>query len=468
VDCADIPNGAPDLVITNGLSGNCLIESLIVPTQQGVANLCGGTVSYTWTFTDVCNRTTTHVQNITANPVPQAQYVNAPPSATVDCADIPNGAPDLVITNGLSGNCLIESLIVPTQQGFANLCGGTVSYTWTFTDVCNRTTTHVQTINAIPVPQGQFIGAPFDLSINCGDDPGVPTSLPFTNGLSGACLIEELVPVNTSNNAGVCGGQIVNTWTYTDVCGRTSNHIQTITVNPTPIPTFDDYPPNITLECTEIPSTYPSLIYDNGMNNACRIAGVVLPQVTGNAGLCGGLVTNTWTFTDVCGRTINHSRTVTVNPAPAAEFLSLPPDITLECFESVSAPQNLAYTNGLGGQCGIQGEAIPNVVGDPDICGGQITYIWSYTDGCNRNINHSQFITINPATEAALSTHRQTSWLPVTQRISCRRHLIIPMESHPMNVVSQVRCRVCAQVVMTTAEAYCISTGNLRMSVAGK
>ena len=40
-----------------------------LPHNQEVLHKCGGTIIYTWTYTDVCNRTITHVQNVTVTPV---------------------------------------------------------------------------------------------------------------------------------------------------------------------------------------------------------------------------------------------------------------------------------------------------------------------------------------------------------------------------------------------------------------
>jgi hypothetical protein len=39
---------------------------------------CGGTQTITWTFTDECGRTITHVQTITIEPAPIAAFVNPP------------------------------------------------------------------------------------------------------------------------------------------------------------------------------------------------------------------------------------------------------------------------------------------------------------------------------------------------------------------------------------------------------
>jgi hypothetical protein len=56
---------------------------------------------------------------------------------------------------------------------------------------------------------------------------------------------------------------------------------------------------------------------------------------------CGGEQTITWTFTDECGRTIEHVQTITIEPAPVADWIDAPADITLTCDEA----QNFEVTD---------------------------------------------------------------------------------------------------------------------------
>jgi hypothetical protein len=63
--------------------------------------------------------------------------------------------------------------------------------------------------------------------------------------------------------------------------------------------------------------------------NACEISGSVSGVLAGTFDECGGEQTITWTFTDDCGRTIEHIQTITIEPAPEAEWIDAPADITL-------------------------------------------------------------------------------------------------------------------------------------------
>uniref|UniRef100_UPI0026318815 hypothetical protein n=1 Tax=uncultured Psychroserpens sp. TaxID=255436 RepID=UPI0026318815 len=68
---------------------------------------------------------------------------------------------------------------------------------------------------------------------------------------------------------------------------------------------------------------------------------------------CGGTLTVNWTYTDDCQRTIEASKTITVLPAPMAEFDDVE-DMEVSCEEAASVQAgSLGYTNGGTGACEI-------------------------------------------------------------------------------------------------------------------
>lgn len=424
VDCANIPTTHPDLTYTNGLTGGCAISGTVSPVVTGSADLCGGTITRTWTFTDACGREKSHVQTITANPVPQATFVNPPGNITVDCANIPTTHPNLDYTNGLSGACLISGTATPVVTGSADLCGGTITRTWTFTDACGRTSTHVQTITATPVPVAAWVNPPSSITVACADIPTTHPNLDYTNGLSGACLIAGTVAPVVTGSADLCGGTITRTWTFTDVCGRTITHVQNITATPVPVAAWVNPPSNNTVVCADIPTTHPNLDYTNGLSGACLIAGTVTPVVSGSADLCGGTITRTWNFTDACGRTINHVQTITVTPVPEADFVNPPQSITVDCYNIPTSAPPLTYTNGLTGACLISGTANPTQSGSANLCGGVITYTWTFTDACGRTKTHTQTVTVTPIAPATFVNP------PSNQNVTCEN---IPTSAPPLN-----------------------------------
>jgi len=150
VSCDAIPTSFPDLMYTNGGVGACLIEGMVTPTVVGTPDACGGVIIAGWVFTDACGNNISASQTVTVDPAPIPTFVNPPGDITVDCDAVPTSAPDLTYTNNESGTCLLSGIASPVQSGFADNCGGTITYTWNATDDCGNNISHVQNITVNP------------------------------------------------------------------------------------------------------------------------------------------------------------------------------------------------------------------------------------------------------------------------------------------------------------------------------
>ena len=102
-------------------SGDCLIEGTITPVESGGGGLCGGTITYTWDYTDTCGNNINYIQNVTINPPAVPAFINPPADLTVDCDNIPTSGPDLDYTNGGAGSCLFEGTITPVESGIVQI-----------------------------------------------------------------------------------------------------------------------------------------------------------------------------------------------------------------------------------------------------------------------------------------------------------------------------------------------------------
>src|SRR5260221_9785810 len=81
--------------------------------------------------------------------------------------------------------------------------------------------------------------------------------------------------------------------------------------------------------------------------------------ISATATACGGTVTETWTATDACGRTITSvSRTITVSPA-ALPVMTAPANTTV-AWGAIPAASTITYTNGLTAPCLISGTSNPS------------------------------------------------------------------------------------------------------------
>src|SRR5690606_9817810 len=325
-----------DLAYTNGETGACEISGSVPGTLAGSFDEGGGTQTITWTFTDECDRTITHTQNITIDPAPQAAFVNPPTDITLTCEEAATyTVSDLAYTNGESGTCEIAGSVPGTLAGTFDECGGTQTITWTFTDECDRTITHTQNITIDPAPQAAFINAPADITLTCDDAQNfVVSTLNYTNNETGSCEIAGSAPGTLAGSFEECGGTQTITWTFTDNCGRTITHTQNITIDPAPQAAFVNPPGDITLTCDDAQNfTVTDLNYTNNETGNCEIAGSAPGTLAGSFDECGGSQTITWTFTDDCGRTVTHAQNITIDPAPQAAFVNPSTNITLTCAE---------------------------------------------------------------------------------------------------------------------------------------
>ena len=82
LDCTDLIPPMVDQEWTDNCDGN----GMVVGNETGSVDGCfGGSLSRTWTYTDQCNNSVSHTQNITVNPTPVTTFINPPADITVDC-----------------------------------------------------------------------------------------------------------------------------------------------------------------------------------------------------------------------------------------------------------------------------------------------------------------------------------------------------------------------------------------------
>src|SRR6185295_4268867 len=119
---------------------------------------------------------------------------------------------------------------------------------------------------------------------------------------------------------------------------------------------------NITISCSAAPPSGTSLAYSNGESGSCDISGSVTGSISGSHTSCGGSYTESWSFTDECGRTSTASRTITVSPAAQATFAAAS-HIPLPCSAAPPSGTSLAYSNGESGSCDISGTSTGSISG---------------------------------------------------------------------------------------------------------
>jgi HYR domain len=276
-----------------------------LPPQPSVPPGClVSVINRTWSATDSCGNRSTAAQQISvrdttapALAVPANQVLEYP-------ADTSTNATGLATAPDTCG-----AVTISYSDSVSNSCGGTktILRTWTASDQCGNTTNAVQTIAvrdstppALVLPTDVALECPADLSTNKnGSARGTD--------LSGAVTITYSDSVSNS-----CGGTktIWRTWTATDVCGNSTNAVQTLTVRDTTPPTLT-VPKDATLECPADTSTNK-----NGVATAadtCSSAVLVSYSDVVSNGIGGTkIIARTWTATDECGNSTSRAQTITV------------------------------------------------------------------------------------------------------------------------------------------------------------
>ncbi len=132
----------PNLTIVN-YAQFCNIDLSIAPKVESNPSPCGGTITAWWTYTDACNRTITHSLSITKTPMSLASFINPPSDITLSCGMKPV-IDSLAYSNG-SSECTLQGKVPPQIKGDPSKCEP-LNITWQFTDECQRTITHQQSI----------------------------------------------------------------------------------------------------------------------------------------------------------------------------------------------------------------------------------------------------------------------------------------------------------------------------------
>ncbi|MDX1652294.1 MAG: proprotein convertase P-domain-containing protein, partial [Brumimicrobium sp.] len=224
-------------------------------------------------------------------------------------------------------NILPGTFTLVSEVSDNNSCPETVTRTYQIEDDCGNIETCTQTITIDDNinPTGT---APANLTVQCiGDVPAANPAL-ITDEADN-CSVPTVTHVGDASNGLTCPEIITRTYRITDACGNFIDVTQTITVDDTTPPVFAAAPADITVECIGDVPAMTNLNWTDNCDGAGSVAGTD-GALTG--GSCGGTITRTWTYTDVCGNTATATQTITVDDTTPPVFAAAPADITVECI----------------------------------------------------------------------------------------------------------------------------------------
>src|ERR1044071_6407696 len=210
----------------------------------------------------------------------------------------------------------------------------------------------------------------------------------------------SLVTVSYSDSvSNTCGAAkvIFRTWSAVDLCGNSTNAIQTITVQDTTKPIVT-CPPNRVLECPADTSTNA-----NGVATAtdtCNAVAITYSDSVSNS--CGGTetISRTWTATDACGNSASCVQTITVRDTTKPS-LTCPPDLVLECPADTSTnATGVASAQDTCSQVTVRySDSVSNGCSGTSV----ILRTWTASDQCSNTISCVQKITVRDSTKPTIT-----------------------------------------------------------------
>ncbi|MEL0456230.1 gliding motility-associated C-terminal domain-containing protein, partial [Flavobacteriaceae bacterium SZ-1-7] len=375
-------------------------------TNQTIDFCTGGSITVTWTVTDLCD--TINVSATYTFTQPDAAVFDQntlPADITVECDAIPDAA--ALTASNSCGNISVS--YNETRTDGDCLSTYILERTWSATNICGVTTVHVQTIN-VQDTTPPVLDLPANVTAECSDD-----LTPIAFGEATATDNCDANPVITFVDVitnGACPGDntITRTWTATDACGNVASADQTISTSDTTAPVFDqtNLPADVVVECTTIPDAVVLTATDN-----CGSAVVTVEDVRTN-GNCPGnyVVTRTYTATDECGLTNTHVQTITVQDTTPPVFVEDLPiaRLVVEC-DAIPVPETLTATD----SCGSATVSVSDTRTNGD-CPNNYTLArtWTATDECGLTTTFTQIITVQDTTPPVF-----VESLPVDITVEC-------------------------------------------------
>ena len=306
------------------------------PSAQSMLNFCPGTseadrtLTRTYTITDICGNVSTCEQLFIYEESQTGPVItNIPLDQTVDCAV--NAFAQLPLFTA-EGDCSLINYTVsgPSSNGTAGCPGNTIQYTYTATDVCGRSATHVQTYTLSN--EGPEFVCPVDICvIECPADTDMiqaqfdayaglatvisscsETSITIGNNFNPNGFIQQncMNPTVAVENA--VAYQIV-TFRASDVCGRSATCTAMVVIKDNDGPVMNGSVSTGVANCndSDIQQGYATWATMQAMNlsamDECSgtAATVTYSPAAPNTDCSSGLATTVVSFiaTDACGNT---------------------------------------------------------------------------------------------------------------------------------------------------------------------
>jgi hypothetical protein len=383
IECSEYPD--ENIYITaSDVCGEVTIEFTDTEVSGGCVQPVGMYMRM-YTVTDECGNVTTFEQFLRLVDT-TAPELTIPADYTIEC-DQEITYDDASATDNCDGDVAIE-LVTEIIEGDCPQ-SYTIERTFTATDDCDNSTTLTQTIT-VQDTTAPWLTIPADYTAECSDEHPLEDATATDN------CGEVTITLVADTTAGDCAQAytVTRAFTATDECGNSTSATQTITIQDTTAPTFnEELPGDMTVECDNVPDMAVLTASDN-----CQDV-TVLPASSIAEGDCPDsyTITRSWSVSDDCGNSTSHTQTITVQDTTAPE-LTIPADYTAECSDAHPLEDASATDN-----CG---EVTINEVADTTYsCTNSyvVTRTFTATDDCGNSSTATQTITIQDTTAPEIS-----------------------------------------------------------------
>lgn len=382
---------------------------------------CPLVVTRTFTVVDACGNSVSKDQIITVVDT-KAPILTLPEDITLECSKIAKMDPSIYGAATATDDC--GDVDITFVDSAVEGCGNTqvISRTWTATDVCGNSTSDVQTISIVDTTAPTITNPAADALVECDGNGNLNELQTWLNNNGGAQAFDTCSDITWANNyselTNTCGntGSVTVTFTVSDACGLSSSTTAMFTIIDNTAPVFvETLPTNTTVECDVVPTATILTATDN-----CGTAEVTFTE-TRNEGSCESnyILVRTWTATDACGLSTQHTQTITVQDTKAPTITQAA-DLTVECDGLGNMTYLENWLNGNAGasasdNCSTVVSWSNNFSGLSDACGatGSATVTFTATDDCGNSSSTTATFTIVDTVAPIFDT------LPAVTTIAC-------------------------------------------------
>lgn len=343
------------------VSDNCDTSMLISYTAVNSDSSCAGTYkrTITWSAQDDCGNIGKEVQIVLVQDTVGPIFTLVPANYTVGCdtfelPPLPIQGVNIQATDACSPVMSITTQVISNQNPNPQVCGHysyQITRLFTATDACGRTRTASQIISVVDNQGPNFSGYQ-DTTILCNTNPPLPapTSLDLCSGLTGPpVLYQELI-----ESSGICVDNYtrVRYWKASDVCNNMTTFTQNVHVIDTIPPILSGLPPNVTVQCNNIPGAANSALFGRSDNCDSDVSitffeyEVRSPDLNDCAHWADYQIMRAWTASDNCGNQRTYTQTLFVEDKTGPVLippgtLNVPSDLNL-CGANVGIPAPFA------------------------------------------------------------------------------------------------------------------------------